>query len=624
VIIEENAPAWPSRLGRAFAALMGPHPGRPRRKLTAEPAVLRLIAPLAFVMLAAIIACTALACVLARQADDYLETEHRRALAGAVEALQAVTPDLARVEPALIALLERASGLKQLRFERDPSGRGRDLQSMLDRNGRIVGWFSWEPERPATHMLLRLLPFAAAIAVGLAGFAGLAMWQLRRLGFQLAQSEQHVERLEYQDTLTGLPNHNRLFELFEERLAARPGSDIVAFAALDLDSFDEVNDLLGYAGGDEALVEIGRRLREALPAGCVIGRLGSDEFACVISGAAADETAALRTADALRQAIARPMWMKQLVQVSVSIGIALAPRDGLTRDELTRRADLALRAAKRRGRSALLSYAPDMEEEFHERRFLNRELARALASRSFDVHYQPIVRAEGAAIIGVEALLRWDHPSRGPIPPGTFVPVAEEAGLMPQLGEFVLRRAIADAERWPDLYVSVNVSPVQLRDRAFVGLVSAVLQESGFDPSRLVLEMTESVLVENPDEITARLQELRGLAVRLALDDFGSGYSSLSYLQKLPFDKLKIDRSFVLALESSANGGIIIQAIVALGRALGMAVVIEGVETDAQRVLLRLAGCSEMQGYLFARPAPREAIDELVSEQKQERLLVRM
>ncbi|HEY8442437.1 MAG TPA: EAL domain-containing protein [Xanthobacteraceae bacterium] len=615
MIIEENAPARPSRLGRAFAALMGRHPGRPRRKLTAEPAVLRLIAPLAFVMLAAIIACTALACVLARQADDYLEMEHRRALAGAVEALQAVTPDLARVEPALIALLERASGLKQLRFERDPAGHGRDLQSMLDRNGRIVGWFSWEPERPASRMLLRLLPFAAAIAVGLAGFAGLAMWQLRRLGFQLAQSEQHVERLEYQDTLTGLPNHNRLFELFEERLAARPGSDIVAFAALDLDSFDEVNDLLGYAGGDEALVEIGRRLREALPAGCVIGRLGSDEFACVISGAAADETAALRTADALRQAIARPMWMKQLVQVSVSIGIALAPRDGLTRDELTRRADLALRAAKRRGRSALLSYAPDMEEEFHERRFLNRELARALASRSFDVHYQPIVRAEGAAIIGVEALLRWDHPSRGPIPPGTFVPVAEEAGLMPQLGEFVLRRAIADAERWPDLYVSVNVSPVQLRDRAFVGLVSAVLQESGFDPSRLVLEMTESVLVENPDEITARLQELRGLGVRLALDDFGSGYSSLSYLQKLPFDKLKIDRSFVLALESSANGGIIIQAIVALGRALGMAVVIEGVETDAQRVLLRLAGCSEMQGSLFARPAPRESIDELVGKE---------
>ena len=511
---------------------------------------------------------------------------------------------------ALIVLLERASGLKDLTFEREPAARGRDVQSMLDRNGRIIGWFSWEPERPATGMLHRLLPFAATIALGLVGFAGLAMWQLRRLGSELAQSEQQVERLEYQDTLTGLPNHNRFFELFDERLAARASDEVLAFAALDLDGFDEVNDALGYAGGDEALAEIGKRLREELPAGCVIGRLGSDEFALLMSDTHA--RAALHAADALRQAIARPMWMNQLVAVSVSIGLAIAPRDGVTRDELTRRADLALRAAKRRGRSTLLSFAPEMEAEFHERRFLNRELARALAARSFDVHYQPIVRAEGGTIIGVEALLRWEHPARGPISPATFVPVAEEAGLMPQLGEFVLRRAISDAARWPDLYVSVNVSPVQVRDRAFVDLVAAVLQETGFDASRLVLEMTESVLIENPNETTSRLQELRALGVRLALDDFGSGYSSLSYLQKLPFDKLKIDRSFVLALEGSANGGIIIQAIVALGRALGIAVVIEGVENDAQRVLLRLAGCSEMQGYLFAKPAPRETLDKLI------------
>ncbi len=611
MIIEESGPASPPRRRRLIAACVGRHPGRPHRKLAAEPAVLRLIAPLAFLVLAAIVACTGLAWVLARQADDYLEAEHRRALAGAVQALQAVSPDLAKVEPALITLLERASGLKALKFEREPAARGRELQSMLDRNGRIIGWFSWEPERPATGMLLRLLPFAAAIALGLSGFAGLAVWQLRRLGSELAQTEQHVERLEYQDTLTGLPNHNRFFELFEERLSGREGDDMLAFGALDLDGFDEVNDALGYAGGDEALVEIGRRLRQALPSGCVIGRLGSDEFALLISGT--DETGALHTAHALRQAVARPMWMNQLVAVSVSIGLALAPRDGIGRDELTRRADLALRAAKRRGRGTLLAFTPEMEAEFHERRFLNRELARALASRSFDVHYQPIVKSEGGGIIGVEALLRWDHPTRGFIPPATFVAVAEEAGLMPQLGEFVLRRAIFDAERWPDLYVSVNVSPVQVRDRTFVDLVSGVLQETRFDPARLVLEMTESVLIENPDETTARLHELRGLGVRLALDDFGSGYSSLSYLQKLPCDKIKIDRSFVLALESSANGGIIIQAIVALGRALGMAVVIEGVETDAQRVLLRLAGCSEMQGYLFARPAPREAIDELIA-----------
>jgi diguanylate cyclase (GGDEF)-like protein len=534
VTVEESSPGKWSGLRRALAACSGRHPDRPRRKLTAEPVVLRLIAPLACLMFAATIVCTGLAYVLARQADDYLEAEHRRALTGAVQALQAVSPDLARVEPALIVLLERASGLQELKFEREPAGQGRERQSMLDRNGRIIGWFSWVLERPATRMLHRLFPFAATIAFGLVGFAVLAMWQLRRLGVELAQTEQHVERLEYQDTLTGLPNHNRFFEVFDERLSPRQGEEMLAFAALDLDGFDEVNDVLGYAGGDEALVEIGKRLREALPAGGVIGRLGSDEFELLISGA--DATTALQAADTLRQAIARPMWMNQLVQVSVSIGLALAPRDGISRDELTRRADLALRSAKRRGRGTLLAYAHEMEEEFHERRFLNRELARALAARSFDVYYQPIVRAEDGIVVGVEALLRWEHPTRGWIPPATFVPVAEEAGLMPQLGEFALRRAISDAERWPDLYVSVNVSPVQVRDRAFVELVSAVLQETGFDASRLVLEMTEDVLIENANETMARLQELRALDVRLPLDDFGSGYSSLSYLQKLPFD----------------------------------------------------------------------------------------
>jgi len=194
------------------------------------------------------------------------------------------------------------------------------------------------------------------------------------------------------------------------------------------------------------------------------------------------------------------------------------------------------------------------------------------------------------------------------------VPIAEEAGLMDRLGEFVLRRAVADAAHWSGLYVSVNVSPVQVRDRGFVDLVSAVLRESGFEPARLMLEMTEGVLIDNPEETTERLQELRALGVRLALDDFGSGYSSLSYLQKLPFDKLKVDRGFVTALDRSANGGVIIQAIVTLGRALGMGVVIEGVETEEQRVLLRLAGCNEMQGFLFAKPAPRDDIGRLLAQ----------
>jgi len=601
-----DAPARGVRLMAQLRASLG------ARLARSEPAVLRLIGPLAVLVVLALIASTGVAYVLARQADDYIEAEHRKALAGAVEALQAVSPDLARVEPKLIRVLERASGLKELRFETEPAGVEREMQPMLDAKGRIAGWFSWEPERPATVMMQRLLPLAGAIALGLVGFSVLAIWQLGRLGFQLARSEQHAQKLEYQDVLTGLPNHNRFLELFDRAVAERTGTAPLAFAVLDLDGFDEVNELLGYAGGDEVLVEVGKRLQESLPQGALIGRLGGDEFALMIAGMQPQE--ALAAADAVRASLARPLWMNQVVQLSASIGVAVAPRDGEVRDELMRRADLALRCAKHRGRGILVAFSAEMEAEFQERRFIKRELAWTLAAQGFELHYQPIIKAEGGATVGVEALLRWNHSTRGYVPPSLFVPVAEEAGLMDRLGEFALRRAIADAARWPALYVAVNLSPLQVRDRAFIDLVASVLSETGFEPSRLVLEMTESVLIDKPEETTARLQELRALGVRLALDDFGTGYSSLSYLQKLPFDKLKIDRSFVAGLNRSANGGVIIQAVVTLGRALGMEIVIEGVETDEQRVLLRLAGCNEMQGYLFARPGPGDEIDRLLRD----------
>jgi diguanylate cyclase (GGDEF)-like protein len=578
--------------------------------------MLRLSVPLARVLLAAIALCTALAYMLARQADDHIEAEHRAALTGAVEALAAVSPDLGRAEPKLIRILERASGLKQLKFEGEPGG-GRELQPMLDGKGRILGWFSWEAERPTTAMLVSLLPFLVGIALGLLAWSKLATHQLGRLGLELARSKQHTQALEHLDMLTGLPNHRHFLDLFDQALAKRNGEEEIAFAVLDLDAFEEINDALGYAGGDEVLIEIGKRLSDSAPPAALLGRLGSDEFALLMPGL--DREPAREAADAVRQSLARPFWKDQVIAISLTVGLAVAPSDGVLRDELARCAYLALRSAKQRGPGSVVCYAPEMEAELKERRFVKREIARALAARAFEVHYQPIVRAEDGAVTGVEALLRWHHPTRGFLPPSLFVPIAEEAGLMQGLGELVLRRAIADATRWPRLYVSVNLSPVQVRDRAFANLLAAVLKETGFEPSRLVLEMTESVLIHNPDETRARLTELRTLGVQLALDDFGSGYSSLSYLQKLPFDKLKIDRGFVAALDRSANVGVIIQAIVALGRALGMGVVIEGVETEEQRVLLRLAGCSEMQGYLFARPSPREDIDRLLVKRLRER-----
>jgi EAL domain-containing protein (putative c-di-GMP-specific phosphodiesterase class I) len=233
--------------------------------------------------------------------------------------------------------------------------------------------------------------------------------------------------------------------------------------------------------------------------------------------------------------------------------------------------------------------------------------------QAFDVEYQPVVAAEGGAIIGVEALLRWTHPSRGPIAPSVFIPLAEQSGLMSQLGEIVLRRALSDGTRWPGLSIAVNLSPVQIRDRWLVDLVSAVMAETGIASSRVVLEVTEGVLIDNPTEAQTRLQALRALGVSIALDDFGVGFSSLSYLQKFPFDRLKIDRAFVAQLGTSGTTGAIIQSIVTLGHALGMKVLAEGVENEEQRVLLRLAGCDEMQGYLFAKPAPAAEIDKALA-----------
>jgi EAL domain-containing protein (putative c-di-GMP-specific phosphodiesterase class I) len=264
-----------------------------------------------------------------------------------------------------------------------------------------------------------------------------------------------------------------------------------------------------------------------------------------------------------------------------------------------------------------------METDFHERTFITRELRLALDGNRLDVHYQPIVTADGGAIAGVEALLRWTHATRGPIPPSVFVPIAEQAGLMQELGSFVLRRALSDTRRWPSIYVSVNLSPLQVRDPRFVGIVSDMMAETGTAPGRVVLEITEGVLIDSPEDTKAGLGVLRALGIRLALDDFGSGYSNLSYLQKFPIDKIKIDKAFVDPLGRSANGGVIIQAVVALGRALGLQVCAEGVETEEQRVMLRLAGCDELQGYLFSKAVPREDIDRLLLQWNSEPLPLR-
>ncbi len=571
----------------------------------------RLVPALAALVLILGIAFAAAGYFFARQADAGLEARQRVALGGAIEVIRGRRGEAPALEAGDLRVLERNAGIADLKLESEPKTAGRSVQPLLSENGRITGWLSWRPQRPMTDLLLRWWPIAAVLLIFLTALAWLSVWQLRRALRVLEAAEKRADKLEHYDPLTGLPHHRRVLDLLGDALAKRASEQFVFFAHLDIDGFAELNESLGHAAGDETLVAVAARLRELLPQ-AVCGRFGCDEFAVVITGADAEKmTAGVESAVAFLQ---RPYWIGgRALKIAVCAGFAQCPRDGSSRDALTRSAGLALRAAKERGRGLVLAFDAEMDRENSDRRFIETELRRALASESLDVHYQPIVLADGSRVIGVEALLRWNHPERGAIAPLEFVAVAEQIGLMGELGGFVMRRALADARRWPDFSIAINLSPLQVRDPALVAMVDGLLRTNAIAPSRLLLEITEGVLIDEPEEAKARLDALRALGVRIALDDFGTGYSSLAYLQRFAFDKLKIDKSFVTPLGRSGNAGVLVQAIVALGRALGMTVLAEGVETDEQRVLLRLAGCDEMQGFLFGRPAPRETIDRIAA-----------
>ncbi len=558
----------------------------------------------------AVILCAAIGFAVTQLSASHIAAQEHAALQRALDAFQGATGDVQDVNATELRLIEHSAGLKDLRFDVGPANEaGRELQSLHDARGRIIGWFSWIADNALAHAIDRLWALLAVIGVfGVVSFV--AAWVSQRLPRSRDRRAATARKPIGHDALTGLPDQRAMIEHLDDALAQRRLGTVV-FILVDLDGFHEVNDALGRAGGDAVMMNVAEHLRTGLPAGAMLGRFEEDEFAVIASGD--DRRTAAAVVDTLRASLQRPIFVDRMWQITAGVGVAEAPEDGTTSDELARRAGLALRAAKREGRGRLRLFEPQIETEYAERRSLLRELQSAISLQTFDVHYQPIVAADGGAMVGVEALLRWTHPSRGPIPPAVFIPLAEQSGLMSQLGEIVLRRALADASRWPALSVAVNLSPVQIRDRWLVDLVGAVMSETGIASSRVVLEVTEGILIDNPEEALTRLEALRALGVSLALDDFGTGFSSLNYLQKFPFDRLKIDRAFVASLGSSGSTGPIIQAIVTLGHALGMKVLAEGVETDEQRVLLRLAGCDEMQGYLFARPGPVAEIDRVLT-----------
>ena len=421
---------------------------------------------------------------------------------------------------------------------------------------------------------------------------------------------------QHADPLTGLADRAGFTAAVTARLGQTPAEGGGAFGVLvlDLDRFHVVNDTLGPAIGDQVLVAIAGRLRAALRAGDLPARLNGDEFAVLVhddAGTAELEGLARRLMDAL----GRPYLPDgQPVSLSLSVGIARAPEDGTAADTLLRRAAIALHAAKAAGRARLAAFTPEMQARSETRRQMETDLRRAFALRQFELHYQPQVELPDNRLFGFEALLRWRHPARGFIPPDQFVPLAEEVGLIAPIGAWVLAAACAEATRWPaPLTVAVNVSGLQFEQGDLLEAVGSALARSGLAPERLEIEITESALLVNPDATLGILHRLRERGVRIAMDDFGTGYSSLTRLQSFPFDRIKIDRSFVSGRRGLAEGRAIVRAIAGLGASLGMRTIAEGVETEEQLASVRAEGCTEVQGYLFGRPMAVGELAEVIA-----------
>ncbi len=422
-------------------------------------------------------------------------------------------------------------------------------------------------------------------------------------------ADEQIAHMARHDALTDLPNRIMLRERLQHELKRVKRGEHLAVLCLDLDQFKSVNDTLGHPIGDELLKLVADRLRGCTREPDTIARLGGDEFAIIMTQMQ-EPTDAANLSRRVRESIIRPYQVDgHQIVTDISIGISIAPIDGTESDTLLKNADMALYGAKAEGRGTYRFFESEMDTRMKVRRELEMDLRKALHNKEFELYYQPLVTLQTNEISAFEALLRWNHPTRGMISPVEFIPIAEETGLIIPLGEWVLKTACLETANWPDhVKVAVNLSPSQLNNRNLVKVVKEALSDSEMAASKLQLEITESVLMQNTFSTLATLHELRKLGVQIAMDDFGTGYSSLSYLRSFPFDKIKIDRSFIQDLSKGAEPLAIVNAVAGLANCLNMISTAEGVETQQQLETLQAMGCTEMQGFLFSKARPAKDV----------------
>jgi diguanylate cyclase len=514
------------------------------------------------------------------------------------------------IDERMLKQIANALAVSDLRAIGEPAEAGNDrVTELADAQGNTIARLAWTPTRPGAQIVASVVPFIAVACAGFVLLAGLVIRHMRRTKEMIAAGERQLRHLALHDPICGLPNRIYFTERLERVIADVQGGGVsAAVFYIDLDHFKDVNDTLGHHIGDELILNVTQRLSRIMRGDDLVARLGGDEFA-IITTCASDSYSLQAIAGRIIAAVCAPYLISgHNIIIGASIGIAIIDRRAGDAADILRYADMALYRAKNEGRNRACVYDAAMDADLSNRKLLESDLLHAIQNEGLRAAYQPIVNASGEIVVGVEALARWTHPTHGEIPPSRFIPIAEHSGLITELGEWMLRRACLDGRDWPGLTVAVNVSPLQFRRSDFVEVVERILTETDFDANRLELELTESTLLGNLETAELSMLRLKAIGVRFALDDFGTGYSSLLYLRRFPFDKLKIDSSFVRSIEKAPDAAAIVHAVVSLGRGLGMKVTAEGVETPEQHLFLRAAGVHSMQGFRFGKPGPADEI----------------